>query len=143
MSWWNPLFCLHRSHYRRVPNEGGTYRIARALWKLHRASLPLVGLFCFQSGSLETVQAAEAVKVPKFLSGPPLTTSGDVKLTWAASPTLGITHYELGQRRAGGKETTSNEGPVLGATLRVVEDGEWQFVVRGASRPSAAGGRLR
>src|SRR5215469_509256 len=101
MSWWNRFFCRRHSH------RDGANRAGRALGRLGRASLPLVGLICFHSGSLETAHAAEAVKPPKFLSGPLLTTSGDVKLTWAASPTVGVTHYEIGQRKAGEKETTS------------------------------------
>ncbi len=74
--------------------------------------------------------AADIVSPPVSLSGPEQSTSGDVTLMWGASPTSGVTRYELGRGRSGGEMTTSDHGTGLTATLRVVEDGTWQFAVR-------------
>src|SRR5688572_9722663 len=79
------------------------------------------------------VSGVETILPPTSLSAPGSSTSGNVTVTWGASPTAGVDEYEL-QQSTTEVWTTSYRGPSLRADLRFVAAQTIRFRVRACIR---------
>src|SRR5688572_27271453 len=102
---------------------------------MRRERLVLLLIASCDPNSQESVSTSsvDTVQPPSFLSAPPSSTSGNVRVEWGWSPSSGVDRYEL-QQSTSGEWTPAYSGPALRVDLRYVAAATVTYRVRACIR---------